>query len=110
MENKKYQKEHAPRTDWAAIHFIDTTRTQGHRVTVGDIYIYAAISWWSSGFFSNEINLQTLLGSTRPKLTSICHGVRAMPAVKAYYKDKNGPRDKLWAQFRIATTSPKSKL
>ena len=35
------------------------------RLTTSDIYVYAAISWWSSGFFSNEINLATLLTSHR---------------------------------------------
>ena len=45
----------------------------------------------------------TFLQRNRPKLAAICHGVGTIPAVQAYYKDKTGPRNKMWSNFRSFT-------
>ena len=65
----------------------DSTLKNGN-LSVADIYIYAAIGWYSSGFMTKETNAQSLF-TGRPKLSAICTRVGALAAVKAHQTDAN---------------------
>eukprot|EP00937_MAST-01D_sp_MAST-1D-sp2_P001316 g1316.t1 len=70
----------------------------GEALTIADVYIFAAVAWWSSGFFKG-VSLESLIG-TRPKLRAVCERVGALPKVKAYYASKTlQPMEQAYGQL-----------
>ena len=45
-------------------------------LSIADTYIFAAFGWWASGFMTEHVNIDTLLGG-RPKLQAIVDRVYA---------------------------------
>jgi len=70
----------------------------GATPTVADIYLFAAVGWWTSSFFTTKVNAQTILAS-RPKLASILASVGKAAAVRDYYS-KTQADHPMWAPYR----------
>ena len=51
-----------------------------------DVYLFAAIGWFGSGFMTTHLTVERLL-ENRPRLCEICQRVGNLPAVKEFYAD-----------------------
>ena len=58
------------------------------KLSIADVYIYAATGWYASGFMTKATNVKSLF-SGRPKLQAICSRVGQLPAIKAHQEDEN---------------------
>ena len=58
------------------------------KLSIADVYIFAATGWYASGFMTKATNVQSLFNG-RPKLKAICTRVGQLPAIKAHQHDEN---------------------
>ena len=53
----------------------------GEQLTVADVFLFAAISWWGAGMFSS----MEPITADRPKIKRSIEGIGAMENVRQYY-------------------------